>query len=114
MHAGVQVNYRASGETFWMQTSVTPARLHGRVTHHIWVHTDITQQKVLPCPPSGTAASGFRAMTLKPEKPQLASSFASLGGQENLPWAPRQRKVCCGRLASVSFSAPFRVQVIKP
>lgn len=54
MRWAAQVNYRASGETFWMQTSVTPARLHGRATHHIWVHTDITEQKVLICRPPGT------------------------------------------------------------
>ena len=29
-----------------MQTSVTPVRENGRVLNHIWVHTDVTEQKV--------------------------------------------------------------------
>ncbi len=33
-----------------MQTSVTPVRENGRVLNHIWVHTDVTEQKVRTSP----------------------------------------------------------------
>lgn len=42
----LQLHYRPGGEQFWMQTSVTPVRENGRVLNHIWVHTDVTEQKV--------------------------------------------------------------------
>jgi len=42
----MQLHYRPGGEQFWMQTSVTPMRENGRVLNHIWVHTDVTEQKV--------------------------------------------------------------------
>ena len=48
-----------------MQTSVTPARLHGQATHHIWVHTDITQQKVPPSHLSDTGAIGYWAQHIR-------------------------------------------------
>ena len=42
----LQLHYRPGGEQFWMQTSMTPVRENGRVLNHIWVHTDVTEQKV--------------------------------------------------------------------
>ena len=42
----LQLHYRPAGDQFWMQTSVTPVRENGRVLNHIWVHTDVTEQKV--------------------------------------------------------------------
>ena len=43
----LQLSYRPNGEQFWVQTSVTPVRGMGRISNHVWVHTDITEHKVL-------------------------------------------------------------------
>ncbi|MCL3863167.1 SpoIIE family protein phosphatase [Actinotalea sp. K2] len=94
------LNYRADGETFWNQVSISPVRDEsGRVTHHVGIQVDVTghmdhadaQQRSIDV--ERRARSGLTLLAhvsdllLDLDDPYLLREIASLLRQEMVAWA---------------------------